>query len=145
MKPQIFLNLLNSDLRRPRGDGLTTKLADLAKELKYKFVVGKQQLPHTQNVDRINGSSSNLEGMHCGFIWDHFAVHIACSEMDRAYDKLNKENEKLKENYKNMRASKIEWVNRCGDKDDEIQRITDLLNKANEEIKKLKEGENPDA
>lgn len=96
--PRSFLNLMETEFCRPRGDGLSTKLVELAKEMDYKFVYFSPQDKFMENagVSGLLGDRNDFRGMHVGLIWDHYAVHMACSNMLRAFQKLEKLYETLR-------------------------------------------------
>lgn len=90
-KPQGFMNLVESETRRPRRDGLTTNLIELAKKMKYRFVVAsKAQADHLPQMAEkpVIASASDFRGMNGGFIWDHYSVAQVCWDMCSAFDRL---------------------------------------------------------
>lgn len=93
-------NLIESEVRRPRQDGLSTELRNLAQKMGYKFVVAIGQLrQHKEDFTIFR----DVRGFNCGFIYDHFAIHqIAVNSMNKI-EQLKKENEELK--------SEIKYIN----------------------------------
>ena len=95
--PESFLNLYDTEIFRPRQDGLTTGLITLAKHLNYAFVGSKFFQEQCRNAGvKFVRATDNFRGARGGYIWDHYEIYKACYQMKTTFDSLNEQFESSK-------------------------------------------------
>ncbi len=95
--------LIEAEIRRPRGDGLTTKLLCLAKALNYKFVVHNMNYAKTFNDKDVITIDRDIRGIQGGYIFDHHALAAIGSRFESQLSEANETIEGLREWQKRKR------------------------------------------
>jgi len=135
---RTITNLIESEIRRPRGDGLTTELYQLAKKLKYKFVISERQIPHVNNGEKdsdIITYNKDFRWMQGGFIWDHYAIHLVALEAQHTIAEQAKEIERLEGENLELLKEKNKFIEAWSSSEDKRIAVKDQLTRAKEVIR----------
>lgn len=98
--------LIEQEVRRPRGSGLTTALYELSKKFGAKFVVHNEVFAKRFNDKNVITIERDIRGMDGSFVFDHMAIYHAGARALNEIDNLNKKNRELSAAHDSAMAAK---------------------------------------